>query len=224
MVTSQNRYQTKEEYVYHVLRDAILTVDLRPGDKLVMDRISEDLGTSPIPIRSALQRLQAEGLVEITPHAGAVVSAVSLSEIDEIFTMLEALERTAYRVAANSATEDDIRKLDGIITRMDSAMQIENTRLWSDLNIEFHLLVAEITGMDLMVEFTRRTMDKWIRLSRCYFGQIGSLRMEVAQSEHHQILENLKRGSTNALEDLAIRHNRQAYQVYQELIERENIG
>jgi DNA-binding GntR family transcriptional regulator len=71
------KYRTKEEYAYDVLRRAILHCQLQPGEKLVADNLGATLGISPIPIRAALQRLQAEGLVEITPHTGVVVSQLS---------------------------------------------------------------------------------------------------------------------------------------------------
>ena len=217
------RYQTKEEYVYDVLRASILSCNLKPGEKLIMDRLSEELGTSPIPLRSALQRLQSEGLVEITPHSGATVSIVSLDEINEIFTLLETLERTAYSIAAECATDDDFQQIDELVTRMDGAAQIQNTRLWSELNTAFHLRIAEITGMKLLIEFTRRTMDLWMRLSHCYFAQTDSLRLEQAQVEHRQILAFLIAGETDDLEKIAIQHNRLAYQAYQELIETKEI-
>ncbi|HBY08974.1 MAG TPA: hypothetical protein DEH22_14795 [Chloroflexi bacterium] len=218
------QYQTKEEYVYDVLRSSILNCDLKPGEKLVMDRLSEELGTSPIPLRSALQRLQSEGLVEITPHSGAAVSSISISEITEIFALLETLERTAYRVAAQRATDDELQRIDELVTRMDGAAQIQNTRLWSELNTAFHLRIAEITGMKLLIEYTRRTLDQWIRLSRCYFAQIGSLRMEQAQAEHRQILAWLQQQNLESLEQMAIQHNRLALQAYQELIVSEQIS
>ena len=88
MLTSQSSprlYRTKEEYVYDTLRAAIMRCELKPGKKLVMDNLSVELDVSPIPIRGALQRLQAEGLVEIIPHTGAVVSAISPDTVNEIF-------------------------------------------------------------------------------------------------------------------------------------------
>jgi DNA-binding GntR family transcriptional regulator len=215
---SLRRYQTKEEYVYEVLYSAILKCELKPGERLVMDHLSKELGTSTIPIRAALQRLQAEGLVEITPHAGAVVSVVSLDMIAELFALLEALERVAFRAAAEKAGEADIAALESILSQMDQALEQEDTRRWSDLNTAFHRTVAEITGMNLLLEFTNRTLDSWNRLNRCYFEQVGSLRMRQAQAEHHQMVILLTRRETNSLEELATRHNRLAYEGYRDLI------
>jgi len=114
--------------------------------------------------------------------------------------------------------------LDEIVTRMDGAMQIQNTRLWSELNILFHRTIAEISHMSLLAEFTNRVLDQWMRFSRYFFTQIGTLRMEQAQSEHRQILEWLQMQDIGSLEKMAESHNHLALLAYQELLENEEFG
>ena len=99
--------RTKEEFVYGTLRAAIMRCDLKPGEKLVIDTVSAELGVSPIPVRAALQRLQVEGLVEITPHTGAVVSKILPDTVAEIFMLLEVLESVAFRVAVSKASDSE---------------------------------------------------------------------------------------------------------------------
>src|SRR5512137_2033776 len=102
MLTSAEpfRHRTKEDYAYAVLRAAILRCEMKPGDRLVIDTLSTQLGISPIPIRAALQRLQAQGLVEITPHTGAVVSEIPLGNIEQVSLVLERLELMGFEFAA----------------------------------------------------------------------------------------------------------------------------
>ncbi len=90
-------FQTKEEYAYQALRQAILRCELPPDEKLVIDRLSVEMGLSQIPVRAAIQRLQTEGLVVINPHSSATVAPLSPAKIDEVFTLLESLERAAFR-------------------------------------------------------------------------------------------------------------------------------
>ena len=78
-------FQTKEELAYINLRNAILSCELPPGEKLVIDRLSEELGISQIPIRAAIQRLQTEGLVLIHPHSSPVVTTLSPDKVNEVF-------------------------------------------------------------------------------------------------------------------------------------------
>ena len=133
-----NRPTTKEEYVYTVLREEILNCQRPPGQKLVMDRLSEELGTSPIPIRGALQRLQAEGLVVITPHTGAAVSPVSPDTIAEIFTLSAALESIVMRLLIAKITPPDLERLRAIVAEMDGALAAEDRPAWATLDFDFH--------------------------------------------------------------------------------------
>ena len=92
MLTPPPKPRTKEEYAYDVLRGAILRCELRPGEKLVLDDLSEKIGVSAIPLRSAVQRLHSEGLVEIIPHTGAIVSDISPGNLEAVSLLLERLE------------------------------------------------------------------------------------------------------------------------------------
>src|SRR4028118_866379 len=97
---SAPRHQTKQEFVYHTLRNAIMRAELVPGERLRTEDIAQRLGVSPIPVREALQLLQSERLVETIPHVGARVAPVSHNSVIEVFTVMEGLELVASRTAA----------------------------------------------------------------------------------------------------------------------------
>jgi DNA-binding GntR family transcriptional regulator len=217
--TPVGSFQTKEDFVYKTLRAAILHCELPPGEKLVVDHLSSQLGTSTIPIRTALQRLQAEGLVEIVPHTGAIVTEISTSLVTEVFSMLEALESVAFAQAAKNVKEEDLARLQNILVKMDQALQSRDSNLWSDLNSQFHREVAEITRMKLLIEFTHHTLDNWDRLRRYFFKQDFSDRLSLAQVEHREMLELLRKGDEQALIAVVSQHNRQARDTYCKLLE-----
>ncbi|PKO16098.1 MAG: hypothetical protein CVU39_08700 [Chloroflexi bacterium HGW-Chloroflexi-10] len=222
METSQT-FQTKEEYAYQALRKAIIHCDLKPGDKLVIDRLSVDLGISQIPIRSAMQRLQAEGLVVITPHSGAVVAELPPEKVDEIFALLAALEQVALRLTAGAAHAADLDALATLIGSMDAAAQQGDAEGWLTGNIRFHRKIAEMSGMPLLMEFTNRTLDEWERLSHCYFPRVASERMLQAQAEHREMLSYLRSGEIDRLVILTGTHNRHAHENYRRLLKEETI-
>ena len=215
----QKPHLTKEEYVYNTLRTAIMRCELEPGKRLVIDNLSVELGVSPIPIRGALQRLQAEGLVEITPHTGAVVSEISPDHVNEIFMLLEALESMAVRVLVQKASEADIAHLRQLVKVMEEAHRADDVDRWSDLNMEFHCTVAQMTQMKTLIRFTGRVWDSWNRLRRCYLKPIVSVRIPRSQVEHHQMIELLERRDADGLAELATQHNSQARETYQQLIQ-----
>ena len=216
---SQNSHRTKEEYVYDTLRTAIMRCQLAPGQKLVIDTLSTQLGVSPIPIRSALQRLQAEGLVHITPHTGAHVSEISPEIVNEIFLLLESLETAAFNVAASKATQDDIVQLEQLVDQMAEALADGNADYWYDLNNQFHLSIAQITGMNMLLRFTQRTLDNRDRLRYFYSAPFTLGRMSDAHADHCQMIKLLKERDTEALTTIVAQHNRSANKAYHKLIE-----
>jgi DNA-binding GntR family transcriptional regulator len=207
-------YRTKEENVYEILRAAIMHLELKPGEKLVIDHLATELGVSPLPVRAALQHLQSDNLVEITPHAGAVVSEISWDMIDEIFMLLEHLEAMAFAVVAHKASPSDFQTLSRLVSEMDAALERHDPQAYSELNSHFHRTIAELTGMLLIVEFTARTLDSWDRLRRLYLDSVFSPRMAIAQDEHRQMLRLLQTGNVVGLAELAVKHNRGALEDY----------
>jgi len=211
-------FQTKEEYVYETLRNAIMRCDLMPGEKLIIDTLSVELGVSQNPIRGALRRLQADKLVEIVPHIGAVVAEISPDIIEEVFVLLGSLESAAFEIAVSKATEADIGHLRKLLETMDTALAEGDSDRWSALNNQFHLTVAELTRMEMLLDFTQRALDSWDRLRRCYLQSIVSSRPAYAQAEHHQMIDLLAQRDARRLRTLVKKHNRNAMEAYQTLL------
>lgn len=210
----EKSFQTKEEFVFATLREAILKLRLAPGEKLVVDRLREELGVSAIPVRTALQRLEAEGLVRIVPFTGAVVAEVTPREVEEIFTILEALEQAAVRTAVRSFAAAPAVHLEVLLAQMDAAVEKGDDETWSALNRRFHLALCELSGMDLLTEFTRRAFDRWERLRLFFFRQGAPARAAQAQREHREMLRLLRLGSEDELICLVTAHNRAAREQY----------
>jgi DNA-binding GntR family transcriptional regulator len=217
-VLEKLNFQTKEQYAYHSLRNAILSGQLSPGEKLVIDRLSSEMGLSQIPIRAAMQRLQAEGLVIIHPHTSAVVAPLPPEKIEEIFALLEGLERTAFRSACQKRTEADLEELAELVRQMDVLIQKSDSASWLALNSIFHRRIAAISGMSLLLDFTNRVLDEWQRISHHYFSNVTSDRIQQAQQEHHQIVNLLRNRDVVALDALAATHNQEANLSYQALL------
>lgn len=208
MLTASDTFKprTKEDYAYDVLRSAILRCELKPGDRLVLDALSQQLGISSIPMRAALQRLQSEGLVEITPHIGAIVSDLSPGNIEEVSIVLERLELLGFELAVQAATEDDIAALRAHLAEMDAILRSGETDRWSDLNREFHHSVAALSKNKLLIEFTARTLDAWSRLRRWYLPEVV-LQLATAQDEHRQMVDLLADRDLHALGALLYEHH-----------------
>jgi DNA-binding GntR family transcriptional regulator len=200
------KHRTKEEYAYEVLRTAILHCELKPGEKIVVDALSAQMGISPIPIRTALQRLQSEGLVEITPHTGTIVSELSPADFEPVSLLLEKLEILAFEIAAQKATDADIARLNHIVDGLGESLAASNLERWAELNIEFHSTVARISQMKLLIEFSNRILDTWTRLRRWYLPPIIA-QLPQAQQEHRQMVELLAHRNIEELTRVVSHHS-----------------
>jgi DNA-binding GntR family transcriptional regulator len=212
--TRETRHRTKQEFVYSTLREAIMTCELRPGERLVIDELARQLEVSAIPVREALQLLQSEGLVQSVPHVGATVAPISHDSIREVFTVLEGLEIVATRGAAERARPEDLEALTEIVAAMDRALAESDHEQWADLNTRFHLTISRLAAMPMLQEMMERALDHWERLRRFYFSGVLVHRVEQAQQEHHGLLEAIKARDLSRLEDTIRQHNRGALASY----------
>jgi DNA-binding GntR family transcriptional regulator len=207
-------YQTKQEWVYSRLKEAIQSCALAPGTRLTLDDLAEQLMVSRVPVREALLQLQVEGLVEMTPHAGAMVSPISLDSIYELFIILEEMEVLAGRVVAERASPEDLVGLEEILRNMAAAIAEGNVERWSALNTEFHKETSRLSGMPFLQQITEKALEKWDRMRRCFLTEVLNERTQPAHEEHCQIYTALKEGDVEAVEQSLRTHNRNALKAY----------
>jgi DNA-binding GntR family transcriptional regulator len=205
---------TKQQAIYQHLKDRILEGRLAPGQRLIIDEIAAQLGLSIIPVREALQLLQAERLVEIRPHAGATVAPITPANIEEVFTILEGVEAVAARRVARKVPPQIDALLQKLIQGMDVAEKQEDVERWSALNMEFHLAISEATGMPWLREITARALGNWDRIRRYFFREGRHHRFTQAQRDHHAILLALRKGDGDEAERVLRRHNLRACRYY----------
>jgi DNA-binding GntR family transcriptional regulator len=169
---------------------------------------------SIIPVREALQLLQAESLVQVVPHVGTSVTPVSRDSIIDVFVVLEGLEVSASRLVAERGRAADIDLLASQVAAMDAALAINDREEWAALNRRFHLTISELPGLDMVKDLTSKVLDRWDRLRRFYFKGVLANRVEQAQEEHHQILDAMRARDLAALQNLVRSHNQGALQAY----------
>lgn len=207
-------YQTKQEWVYSRLKEAIQTCSLAPGTRLTLDGLAEQLNVSRVPVREALLQLQVEGLVEMAPHAGAVVAPISLDSIYELFLILEEMEVLAGRVVAERASPEDLADLERTLEDMATAIAEGNVERWSELNTEFHKKISRVSGMPFLQQITEKALEKWDRMRRYFLTEVLYERTEQAHEEHRRIYVALKEGDVGAVEQSLRTHNRNALKAY----------
>lgn len=166
------------------IRDAIVKGLLRPGERLPQEELAEQLGVSRMPIREALGRLEAEGLIVQQPYRGAVVAGLSADELREIYEIRVALETLAVRLGVAMMDEADLAGLRRVLQAMDEERESD---LWLAHNTEFHSLLYASSRRELLLEHIqtlRNKSDRFLSL----FAQKRD-RTEQAQREHWAIFE-----------------------------------
>lgn len=135
-----------EKTVYLDVRQKIIDGVFRGGTHLTTEALAETLGVSRTPVREALRRLQAEGLVQIIANRGAFVSSWTVADIDEVFDLRNMLEAHATRLAARNITAATLDRLEELASLMDAAVE-QRTPQWLDRltqhNTEFHHLIMQ---------------------------------------------------------------------------------
>jgi DNA-binding GntR family transcriptional regulator len=186
------------------LRNAIARGEYRPGEHLTESSLSRRFNVSRTPVREALNQLEKEGFIKITPDVGAKVVELSLKDISDIYDMLIALEGLASRLATMQLTNEKIRKLEEYHVMMVKAAGERNLELIFELNIQFHWLITEATNNPYLIEVRtnlRKLVDRFASISHLIPGQY-----EATLTEHRKIIDAFK-GQNPALADFSNREH-----------------
>jgi DNA-binding GntR family transcriptional regulator len=146
---------TLKDRVYDRLRDAIAEMNIYSADadlRLDERSMAEQLNVSRTPLREALTRLENDGFIEIRPRKGVYVVRKTLHEILEMIVAWAALESMAARLAAELASDDDIRALRKHALRHSESSAHADLSEYSDANIRFHQMILDMSGCGLLSE------------------------------------------------------------------------
>ncbi len=147
------------------LRERILRGDFPEGEPLRQDALADELGVSRIPVREALRQLEAEGLVTFNPHRGAVVSSLSLSEIDELFELRADIECDLLRRAVPGMTSEQLDRATAVLDEFEDALHAGESARWGPLNWHFHAALYAPAARN----FTMGVLQKLHQHSDRYF-------------------------------------------------------
>lgn len=202
------RSKTKTQAVHENLKAQIVKGHLEPGTRLIISALARKLGVSEIPIREALKQLEAEGLVQSTPHVGFVVSKPDFQNHEQIFTVRQLLEGQAAYLAAKNATALQLKKAAKLIAKM-KGTDPENTALQAELNIQFHDLIFAASGNPLLHKLIVQVWAMAPR-SKAIFSLVKG-RVLSSNQEHEQIYLCIKNGDAEGARRSFIEHKQRSY-------------
>ena len=189
------------------LRRRILDGTLGQGERLIEDRLAEQLGVSRNPIREALRMLEAEGFLDVTARRGCFVATLSADQADDLFEVRLAMEPLGARLAARDAGNP--RNASGArIARMKEILADvetnpgQNLDTLSGLHTELHSLIFEMTGNSYLIAIAIPMVKRGQWLLR----QNAPLRTPAAWSQHHELIAAIEAGDPDLAETVARHH------------------
>ena len=200
-----SRPLTIAQSVAEQIREQILNGDIKGGEPLRQDAIAKKFDASIIPVREALRQLEAEGLVALKSHHGAVATELTLDKVLEWINLRRLIETDLLSAAIDNITEDDLTKAEQILGKFGRAMdeRVEIDR-WSDYNFEFHsILYAPADRPETMkvLASLHQKCDRYIRLQL-----LSGDHIERAQAEHQQLIELCRKRDKRAAKSLLNDH------------------
>ena len=188
------------------LRAEILHGDLAPGSKLAQVGLAERFGVSRIPVRDALAILAGEGLAQPLSNATAVVTRMSVEELQELYDLRELIEPRTTEIAVPNVGRADV-----LYMRKQLAVMSEpvDARTWLAANTEFHAAVYRRANRPRaveLIEYLRRLTDRYVYLHLAVIGQTGHI-----GSEHQEILAAVESGDAAAAARLTREHLAKAH-------------
>jgi DNA-binding GntR family transcriptional regulator len=184
------------------IRGRILDGTLKPGERLVEDRLSTELGVSRVPVREALRGLSVEGLVTLLPRRGATVTEVTPETVAELVEVRALLEGLNARLAAQRHDPEIVAALKDTLARGNQAAKTGSAEELAHLNAEFHERLAEASRNSVLSDVMRGLRER----TSIAFAINGRARAREDWEEHAGILAAVIAGDAELAALLATRH------------------
>lgn len=198
---------TKARQAYLWLRDRIADGRFPPGERLVLGAIAAELDMSVGPVRDAVGRLQAEGLIVVEPHVGARVTAVDNAHYLAALQVIGIVESTATALSVPHLTFDDLSQARALNAAMRGALRDFDPRQFSTLNQRFHRVLYARCPNAILLDILANEWTRLANLRDTIFNFVPG-RPAESVNEHDALLDLIERGSAPGDVEMAMRRHR----------------
>ncbi len=206
------------ENVVGSIRAAILDGKFELGQRLVETELAEQLGVSRGPIREALRLLAAEGLVVINVHRGTFVVEPTVADVEEIYSLREALEVLAVQRVVRLASDDELAELVEIIRRFQAATREERIERLVDENMKFHSRLFSLARHSRLSQVWSALESQ---LHLCNLMELERIQEDLSMSfeDHSEILDAIQSRDAERACRLISKHSQKAAQIVRKAAE-----
>lgn len=185
-------HRTLSSAIAEQLRRSILGGQRAAGTQLRQDALAAEFGVSRIPVREALFQLEAEGLVRIEPHKGALVAGFALAEIDDVFDLRVLLEPRLLAASAPRLTAADFAEIERLDAAFAEAIARQDVARWGELNALLHESLYRHAGLPRTQAIVATLLQSSDRYTRVQMNRSAAL--VRAQREHHKLIALARAG------------------------------
>ncbi|MBB4686790.1 GntR family transcriptional regulator [Amycolatopsis jiangsuensis] len=198
---------SKSQLAYEWLRERIVSHRFTPGYRLVLSQIAAELGISTVPVREAVRRLEAEGLVTFEKNIGAQVALVDEGEYATTMQTLAVVEGAATGFSAPLLTAEDLTQARAVNQQMRECLEHFDPRRFTDLNEKFHAVLFQHCPNPSMTDLVHRGWSRLRMLRDSIFGFVPG-RAVQSVAEHDHIVDLIESGADPIDVELAVRRHR----------------
>ncbi|GEK21047.1 GntR family transcriptional regulator [Cellulomonas xylanilytica] len=204
---SDTAARSKSQHAYHSLKERIATEELIPGHRLVLASVASELGMSVVPVREAIRRLEAEGLVTFERNVGARVSMIDDSQYRHSMETLAILEGAATALAARHLTAGDVRQARELNRSLVESLDHFDPRLFTSMNQRFHAVLFAACANPRLLALVE---SEWVRLGHLRDSTFSFVpgRAQESVREHETLLDLIESGAPLADIEHAARSHR----------------
>ena len=208
--------------VYRILHERILNHEYPPGFRFDLSRLEEQLGISRTPLKEALHRLEAEGLIEIRPRRGTYVIDLNTQDVAESFDVRRILECAAAEIAVRKATDEELDQIRTITEEMRHLLRSDDYQVvvgsYIELDRQFHRMLVSMSKNKRLTDIYTQ-VDTHLQVTRVRQKFNVSDSKQYTEVEHEAILQALEQRDTETLVRRLTDHAEQSKQRVLRVIE-----
>lgn len=186
---NEAKARTKKDLMVEILRDAILSGEIQPGERLLQEELAERFNVSSTPVREAIQQLIAEGVLSHSPYRGVQVAEIDLEDVREIYLIRSVVERLATRLAVPNLKISEVQRLHALQSDLEAQFNQGEQSNILKLNREFHMLIYEAANAPTLYQMIK---SLWIKTPWDTMFVVPNRASMIVQ-EHRRVLEAIDR-------------------------------
>lgn len=220
---SMDDFLPLRDVVFNTLRQAILTGELKPGERLMEIHLANRLGVSRTPIREAIRKLELEGLVIMIPRRGAEVAQITEKSLKDVLEVRRHLDALCAELACDRISEEEIERLKKACAEFESATATHDAKVIARADVELHDIIVRATNNERLISIVNNLSEQMYRY-RFEYIKDESQHPRLVQ-EHREILDSIiKKDKASASKAARIHIDNQELSIMKQIQREKNTG